>query len=158
MIKQILAANEFLDGYVLNAQLSKLAGISKNAYTFWRDVHAARYRGGRAIFLLASSLPDKYAHLGKKCSDLGGLVLASAFCEFSGLAPSHLVCGNKSSMFKLLDIQIICGFKFVNLKKFYDDLGLSYDKQIYIEKSKFFSPSPLERQIRLTPTLSLGYY
>ena len=46
----------------------------------------------------------------------------------------------------------------VNLKKFYDDLGLDYDLQIYIEKCKFFSPTPLEKRIRLTDTLCLGYY
>lgn len=158
MTRTSLGANEFLDEYVLNIELVKLAKISVNAYTFWSGVVAAKYPRTRVVFLRRDSVIDKFKHLLPLCSRLDGLMLASAFCAFSGLASSHLVRSNNSSFYPLIKQVQICGLKFVNLRAFYDDLGLSYDKQIYIEKAKFFSPSPLERQIRLTSTLSLGYY
>lgn len=157
-MRLVLAQNQFLDEYILNAQLAKEAGISSNAYLFWRGAIQAKFPRSRTVFLRKDSLPRRYASAIKRCDKLDGLVLASAFCAFTGLASSHLVRSNGSSFYSLVDIREICGIKFVNLKKFYDDFGLGYDLQIYIEKSKFFSPSPLERQIRLTSTLSLGYY
>lgn len=158
MTKLTLALNHFLNGYVLNAELAKVAGISKNAYTFWAGVVSARYTNSRVVFLQSQSINDKYSHLLPKCARLDGYVLASAFCDFTGLAPSHLIASNKSSFYNLVKIKSVCGFKFINLKRFYDELGLSYDKQIYIEKSKFFAQNPLEKQIKLTASLSLGYY
>ncbi|WP_221254014.1 cysteine permease [Campylobacter sp. 19-13652] len=158
MTRTSLGANEFLDAYVLNAELAKLANVSVNAYTFWASAVAAKYPHSRVVFLRRDSVAPKFRPLLARCTRLDGLVLASAFCAFSGLASSHLVRSNGSSIYSLIRQISVCGVKFVDLRQFYDDLGLSYDKQIYIEKSKFFSPSPLERQIRLTPTLSLGYY
>lgn len=46
----ILPPNEFLDHYVLNAEFHRLAGISKNAYKFWKKVEIGRYQGTRIIF------------------------------------------------------------------------------------------------------------
>ncbi|EGC9696627.1 cysteine permease, partial [Campylobacter coli] len=130
----ILPPNEFLDHYVLNAEFHRLAGISKNAYKFWKKVEIGRYQGTRIIFLHKNSILEKHREVLKQCSDLSGFVLASAFCSFTGLAPSHLVKKNNSSIYKLLDLKEIHGIKFVNLKKFYDFLGLNYYQHIYIEK------------------------
>ncbi len=153
-----LASNQFLDGYVSNYEISLLAGISQNAYKGWKNVVAASYSGTRAVFLYAKSLPPRHAALAKNCTDLSGCVLAGAFCSFTGLASSHLTRSNNSNLYEKLEIKQIGRLKFVNLKKLYDDLGLPYDMRIYIEKCKYFSPAPLEKRVRLTPTLCLGYY
>ena len=118
----------------------------------------ARYSGSRTIFLRKDSLPLKYAPNIYECDDLSGFVLASAFCSFTTLSPSHLVAKNNSQVYHLLEIKELCGVKLVNLKRFYDDLKLSYDKYIYIEKCHFFSPTPLEKRIKLTSSLCVGYY
>ncbi len=109
----ILPPNEFLDHYVLNAEFHRLAGISKNAYKFWKKVEIGRYQGTRIIFLHKNSILEKHREVLKQCSDLSGFVLASAFCSFTGLAPSHLVKKNNSSIYKLLDLKEIHGIKFV---------------------------------------------
>lgn len=158
MTRAILGSNEFLNEYLLCCEFSKICGVSQNAYKYWSKVVSAHYSGSRTVFLHRDSIPAKFSSYIVLCTKLDGLVLSSAFCAFTGLSSSHLIKSNNSSFYKLVEIKQICGIKFVNLKKFYDDFGLSYDKQIYIEKSKYFSPSPLERQIRLTSTLSLGYY
>lgn len=154
----ILPPNEFLDDYVLNAEFHKIANISKNAYKFWKNINIAKYQGTRTIFLHKNCILKKYKHIVKQCNDLSGFVLASSFCSFTTLAPSHLVKKNNSSIYKLLEIKEIYGIKFVNLKAFYDFLGLDYHQFIYIEKCHFFSPTPFEKRIKITESMCVGYY
>ncbi|MDL2345980.1 cysteine permease [Campylobacter hyointestinalis] len=158
MIKFIIPSNQCLDDYILNYELCKIANINSNTYLFWKNVICASYQGSKTIFLHKSSILDKYKSYIDKCTNLNGYVLASAFCSFTGLANSHLVKSNKSNLYDKLDIKSIDKLKFINLKKFYDDLGLPYEMRIYIEKCKYFSPTPLEKRIKLTDTLCLGYY
>lgn len=154
----ILQQNEFLDDFVLLAQFYTLAGISKNAHKHWKNAVTARYAGSKNIFLKKTSILKKYLSTVKLCDDLEGFVLASAFCSFSGLSPSHLVKGNKSSLYTLFEVKMVCGVKFLKLKAFYDYLGLDYSYHLYIEKCHFFSPTPLEKRIKLTPSMCVGYY
>ncbi|TQR32424.1 cysteine permease [Campylobacter sp. MIT 99-7217] len=158
MTSIVLPPNAFLNDYVLNAQFHKFANISKNAYKFWKNAYVARYQGTRTIFLHKSCILPKHYQALSSCDDLNGFTLASAFCSFTTLAPSHLVEKNNSQIYHLLELKEICGIKFVNLKAFYDLLNLSYDKYIYIEKCHFFSPTPLEKRIKLTSSLCVGYY
>lgn len=157
-MKLILPPNKFLDDFVLGIELAKKAQISSNAYLFWKNIVYAKVTNSRIVFLHKSAVLPKFHQILQTCSSLDGLVLASGFCAFTGLPSSHLIKSNGSNFYKLIEIREICGIKFINLKKFYDDLGLSYDLQIYIEKCKFFSPTPFERRIKLTNTLCLGYY
>ncbi|EAI4131342.1 cysteine permease [Campylobacter jejuni] len=154
----ILPPNEFLDHYILNAEFHRFAGISKNAYKFWKNAEIGRYQGTRIIFLHRNCILEKHQQALRQCSGLNGFVLASAFCSFTGLAPSHLVEKNNSSIYKLLELKEICGIKFVNLKNFYDFLGLNYHQHIYIEKCHFFSPAPFEKRIKITESMCVGYY
>jgi hypothetical protein len=154
----LLSSNHFLDNFVLNVQLCKVAGISTNAYKYWKNGISAKFQGSRTVFLQKNSLPKKYQEALKECTSLEGCVLAQAFCAFTGCANSHLVKSNGSKLYEKLRIFSVCGIKFVDLKKFYDDLGLPYHLQIYIEKCHFFAPSPLEKKIKLTDTLCVGYY
>ncbi|ALV23779.1 hypothetical protein CIG11343_0114 [Campylobacter iguaniorum] len=157
-MKRVLASNEFLDGYICNYELSNLANISSNAYKFWKNEIHATYENSRTVFLYKKSIPQKYQHLINLCLNLDGFVLSSAFCSLTGLSSSHLVKSNRSNLYEKLEIISIGRLKFVNLKKLYDDLNLKYDSHIYIEKCKYFSPPPLEKRIKLTDTLCLGYY
>lgn len=158
MLKIILPPNAFLDDYVLNAEFHKLAGISKNAFKFWKHTLSASYQGTRTIFLHKAHILAKYKTILAQCTNLSGFTLASAFCSFTTLSPSHLVKKNGSQIYKLLEIKELYGVKLVNLKAFYDFLHLSYEKYIYIEKCHFFSPAPLEKRIQITPSLCVGYY
>ncbi len=153
-----LSVNTFLDSYVLNAQFSKKASISPNAYRYWKNVKAASFEGSRSIFLKKDTIPKKYVSIIKDCQDLTGFVPSSAFCSFTGLSSSHLTKSNNSKLYEKLDVVVVEGVKFVNLQKFYDDLGLSYDYNLYIEKCCYFSPEPLEKKIKLTNTMCVGYY
>ncbi|RAZ24328.1 cysteine permease [Campylobacter hyointestinalis] len=158
MVKFTLSSNNFLDDYVLNCEFCSICKISNGAYKFWKDAISASYQNSRTVFLHKKSIPPKYQYAIKSCSNLDGFVLASAFCSFSGVASSHLVASNGSNLHNLLEIKMVDKFKFVNLKKLYDDLGLAYSVHIYIEKCKYFSPTPFEKRIKITDTLCLGYY
>ena len=153
-----LAPKQFLDEFVLNVEFCKNAKISNNAYRFWRGVECAKFEGSTTVFLKKSTILEKHAKAVSTCTALDGLVLASAFCTYTGLASSHLTKSNNSSLYEKLEIVTILGVKFVNLRKFYDNLGLDYGYHIYIEKCKFFAPEPLERKIKLTDCLCIGYY
>ena len=157
-MKLTLAPNEFLDDYVLGCEFARNAEISGNAYLFWSGVVSAKYENSRTVFLHKKSIPARFQEAAELCSDLSGLTLTSAFCSFTTLAPSHLVAKNGSKLYPLFELHEICGIKFINLKKFYDDFGLDYRYRIYIEKCSFFSHSPLEKRIKLTETMCLGYY
>ena len=153
-----LTHNQWLDGYILNKELSLLAGISSNAYRYWKGVEAAKFDDARVVFLRKESILPKYKALTKECTDLTGMVQSGAFCKYTGLAPSHLIEHNHSCIYKALHIIDVCDVKFVNLKKFYDDLGLDYQYHIYIEKCKYFGPSPFEKKINLSNGICVGYY
>ena len=157
-MQNILAPNEFLDDYVLSAELAKNAGISSNAYLFWKNVISAKFENSRIVFLRKNSIPVKFQTIIKTCTPLNGLIPTGVFCSFTSLAPSHLVAKNGSKIYELFKFHEICGIKFIDLKKFYDDFNLSYSYIIYIEKCKFFSPAPFEKRIKLTETMCLGYY
>ncbi len=150
--------NHWLNNYAFNKELSLLAGISSNAYRYWKGVEAAKFDDARVVFLRKESILPKYKALTKDCTDLTGMVQSGAFCKYTGLAPSHLIEHNHSCIYKALHIIDVCDVKFVNLKKFYDDLGLDYHYHIYIEKCKYFGPSPFEKKINLSNGICVGYY
>jgi len=153
-----LSNNQFLDNYILNKEFCQLSGISSNAYRYWKNVQAAKYDGSRVVFLDKRTTLLKYEKIISTCKDLTGLVQSQAFCNFTGIAPSHLIEKNNSCLYKKLEIIDLYGIKLVNLKKFYDDLELDYKYHIYVEKCKYFGPSPFEKKIRLSPEMCLGYY
>lgn len=154
----ILTHNEWLDDYVLNKEFSLMCGISSNAYRYWKEVEAAKFDDARVVFLRKDTILPKYKEVTKNCTSLRGMVQSQAFCKYTGLAPSHLIEHNHSCVYQALEIIDICDIKFVNLKKFYDDLGLDYNYHIYIEKCKYFGPSPLEKKISLSSGICVGYY
>lgn len=158
MQMNILSNNQFLDNYVLNKEICELTGISSNAYRFWKDVKAAKYDGCRAVFLDKNTVLKKYKDVILTCKDLTGFVQSQAFCKYTGIAPSHLIEKNHSVLYKKLEIVDLYGIKLVNLKKFYDDLDLDYSYNIYVEKCKYFGPSPFEKKIKLSSEMCLGYY
>jgi len=153
-----ISHNTMLDKYILNIELSKIVGISSNAYRFWQNVNAVKYDGSRVVYLKTGSIPKKYDKYVQKCTNLDGYIQAQAFCKYTGLASSHLTKSNNSKIYNYLQILQIGTVKLVNLKKFYDDLGLTNDYQIYIEKCKYFGPSPLEKKIKLCNGMCVGYY
>lgn len=154
----ILTHNHWLNHYVLNKEFSLLAGISSNAYRYWQNVEAAKFDDARVVFLRKESILPKYQAIAQQCTDLTGMVQSQAFCKYTGLAPSHLIEQNHSCIYQALEIIDVCDIKFVNLKKFYDDLELDYNYHIYIEKCKYFGPSPLEKKIHLSTGICVGYY
>lgn len=154
----ILTHNHWLNHYVLNKEFSLKANISSNAYRYWKDAEAAKFDDARVVFLRKESILPKYKEIIQQCTDLTGMVQSQAFCKYTGLAASHLVEQNHSCIYKALEIIDVCDIKFVNLKKFYDDLGLDYNYHIYIEKCKYFGPSPLEKKIHLSTGICVGYY
>ncbi|ACZ11055.1 hypothetical protein [Sulfurospirillum deleyianum] len=158
MQMQILTHNHWLNNYVLNKEFSLKAGISSNAYRYWKNVEAAKFDDARVVFLRKESILPRYKAILKECTDLTGMVQSQAFCKYTGLAPSHLIEKNNSCIYKALDIIDVCDVKFVNLKKFYDDLNLNYNYHIYIEKCKYFGPSPFEKKIQLSHGICVGYY
>lgn len=58
---EILTHNHWLNNYVLNKEFSLLAGISSNAYRYWKNVEAAKFDDARVVFYVkrASSLSTK---------------------------------------------------------------------------------------------------
>lgn len=158
MLMVTLPSNCFLDNYTLNTEFSKKAAISPNAYRYWKSIVAAKYESTRTIFLETKFIPAKYDGIVRTCTNLCGLVPSAVFCSYTGLASSHLIKSNGSKLYEKFRIITICGIKFVDLKQFYDDLELDYRYNIYIEKCCYFSPAPLEKKIKLTSTMCIGYY
>ncbi len=158
MIMEKISHNTMLDDYVLNLELSNLLGISSNAYRFWKSVKAVKYDESRVVYIEKNSIPAKYQHYIKKCTDLSGYVQAQAFCKYTGLASSHLTKSNGSKIYTIFEILQIKSVKLINLKMFYDYLGLDYNYHIYIEKCRYFGPFPLEKKIKLGGGMCVGYY
>jgi len=158
MIMEKISHNTMLDDYVLNLELSNLLGISSNAYRFWKSARAVKYDESRVVYLEKKFIPEKYQKYIKSCTDLSGYVQAQAFCKYTGLASSHLTKSNNSKIYSVFDILQISTVKLINLRSFYDYLGLDYNYHIYIEKCRYFGPFPLEKKIKLGGGMCVGYY
>lgn len=158
MNKITLPNNQTLENYILNKELFTLADISQNAYKFWKNIKYAQYPNSRIVFLDKNTIAKKYENLIPKCSNLSGLVLASAFCSMSNLAPSHLNPNNNSNLLNVIKLVDIAGIKFIDLNDFFTKLKIPLNSHIYIEKCCYFAPEPFEKKIKLTNTLCLGYY
>ncbi|MFK5881439.1 MAG: cysteine permease [Sulfurospirillum sp.] len=158
MIMGKISHNTMLDDYILNFELSSLADISSNAYRFWKGVRAVKYDESRVVYLEKKSIPYKYRNYIDGCADLSGYIQAQAFCKYTGLASSHLIKSNNSKIYKIFDILQVRKVKFINLKNFYDYIGLDYNYHIYIEKCRYFGPFPLEKKIKLDGGMCVGYY
>lgn len=156
MIRHTLSDNKTLDEFVLAKELMSLAGLSPNAFCFWKRSYCGLYEGSAIVFIKKSTVPSGYLHLLPKCTALDGYVQSAAFCRYLGLSPSSLVESNGGEFVKQLQIKRIGRAVLVNLKAFYERLGLSMDYQIYVDKCKNFSP--LEKKIRVTKSLCIGYY
>ncbi len=151
-----LSDNSVLDNFILAKELMKIAGISSNAFRYWRGCIAGKYDKSRIVYLHKHFIHKKYQHLIPKCTPLNGLIQSAPFCKYTNLPSSHLTKSNNSLLYNLFEIKFIEGVKFVNLKAFLDKFGLDYSYTIYIEKCKYFAP--LEKKIQLTKTLCLGFY
>ena len=151
-----LSDNSTLDNYILAKELMNLAGISPNAFRYWKECVATKYYKSRVVYIHKKYIHKKYVHLAKECHCLDGLIQAASFCRYTNLSSSHLTKSNNSPIYNLFNIETIENIKFVNLKKFLQKFQLNNSYTIYIEKCKYFAP--LEKKIRLTQNLCLGYY
>ncbi len=151
-----LSDNTTLDNYILAKELMKLAAISPNAFRYWKDCIAVKYYKSRVVFIHKDFIHKKYNYLVEKCTNLEGYIQSSSFCRYTNLPMSHLTKSNHSKIYQLLDIKVVEGIKFINLKFFLSNYELDYSHTIYIEKCKYFAP--LEKKIKLTKNLCLGYY
>jgi len=151
-----LNSNEMLDGYILWLELMRKAELSSNAYRFWGGVKAAKYEGSRVVFLEASSVLSKYISIANECFRLDGYIQSQAFCKFSSLAPSNLVASNNGALHKILGILVLEGVKFVNMRLLLKAFNIPQNSTIYIERCSYFAP--LEKKVKLTKKLCLGYY
>lgn len=151
-----LSINATLDNYVLAKELMELANLSPNAFRYWKDCIAAKYDKSRIVYIHRKYIHRKYKDLVQKCTNLDGYIQSAPFCRYTNLPSSHLTKSNKSTLYELLGIKTIEGVKFVNLKSFLEKFNLDNSSIIYIEKCRYFAP--LEKKIKLTKTLCLGYY
>ena len=153
---EILSDNTRLDNYILAKELMEILNLTPNAFRYWKNCRLAKYDASSIIFLEKSSIPKKYIEFVSVCSDLSGKVQSSVFCRQIGISPSLLVKSNKSEFIDLIEIDTIGRCKLVNLDKFYKRYDLPYHYCIYIDKCKNFSY--MEKKIKLTKSLCMGYY
>jgi hypothetical protein len=151
-----LSINATLDNYILAKELMKIANLSPNAFRYWKDCIAARYDKSRIVYIHKKYIHKKYKNLANKCTNLDGCIQSAPFCRYTNLPSSHLTKSNNSALYELLDIKTVEGVKFVNLNSFLDKFNLNNSFTIYIEKCRYFAP--LEKKIKLTKSLCLGYY
>jgi len=151
-----ISDNFTLDNYILAKELMHLANLSPNAFRYWKKCIGVKYYKSRVVFLHKKYIHKKYINLIDKCSSLEGLIQSSAFCRCTNLPSSHLTKSNHSKIYDILNIEVIEGIKFINFKKFLAQYNLDCTYTIYIEKCKYFAP--LEKKIKLTKKLCLGYY
>lgn len=151
-----LSDNNPLDDFVLAKELMEVLDLTPNAYRYWKNALFARYDSSSIVYIKKTTVPAKYQPYLSVCSDLSGKVQSSAFCRYTGISSSLLVESNKSEFKHYIEIDKIGRCKLVNMAKFYKRFSLPLHYTIYIDKCKNFSY--LEKKIKVTKTLCLGYY
>ncbi|WP_419768559.1 hypothetical protein [Arcobacter sp.] len=76
------------EGYVLNSELHKKAGVSHCAISQLTSV--TKDKLGKLVIIKKGTLPEKYQSAAEKCTDLGKYTLMAEFNRELGMCPHYL--------------------------------------------------------------------
>ena len=123
-----------LNSFWLWREISSKLGVSNPAYKYWKNTPNLKLNN-KYIFLQKNTLPEKHSHVEEILTDLSGH-LPIKFASDQLHVNEHLFSYDKMKMHKEFEYKFVEDVKFVNIKKFFRENGITVSKNSIIQLGK----------------------
>lgn len=123
-----------LNSYWLWREVSSKLGVSNPAYKYWKNTPNLKLNN-KYIFIQKETLPSKHSHVEKILTDLSGH-LPIKYASDRLHVNEHIFSYEKMKLYKEFEYKYVNDVKFVNIKKFFRENGISIAKNSIIQLGK----------------------
>jgi len=123
-----------LNSFWLWREVSSKLGVSNPAYKYWKSTPTLKLNN-KYVFIKKDTLPSKHMHVQEILTDLSGH-LPIKFASDQLHVNEHIFSSDKMKLHKEFEYKFVSDIKFVNIKKFFRENGISVRKNSIIELTK----------------------
>lgn len=115
-----------LNNYWLWSEIRSKLNLSNPAYKFWSMSQNIKLNN-KYVFIQKHSLPKKYIHVEHILTDLSGY-LPIRYASDQLHVNEHVFTYEKMKLYREFEYKFVADIKFVNIKKFFMEFGISVKK------------------------------
>jgi len=123
-----------LNSFWLWREVSSKLGVSNPAYKYWKNTPNLKLNN-KYVFIQKKTLPQKHEHIENILTDLSGH-LPIKFASDQLHANEHIFSSDKMRLHKEFEYKFVQDIKFVNIKKFFKENGITVPKNALIQLGK----------------------
>ena len=123
-----------LNSYWLWREVSFKLGVSNPLYKYWKDTPNLKLNN-KYIFVEKNTLPQKYDYIEPVLTDLSGY-LPIKYASDRLHVNEHIFSYEKMKLYKEFEYKYVQDIKFVNIKKFFRENGITVGKNSIIQLGK----------------------
>ena len=131
-----------LNSFWLYREVYKKLGISNPAYKYWKNTPTLKLNN-KYLFVKKNTLPPKHLHVEEILTDLSGY-LPIKYASDQLHVSEHLFSYEKMRLHREFEYKYVEDIKFVNIKKFFKENGITVKKNSLVHLAKM-------KDIELTP-------
>jgi len=147
-----------LNSFWLWREVSQKLGVSNPAYKYWKSTQSMKLNN-KYVFLKKDTLPQKHLHVQEILTDLSGY-LPIKYASDQLHVNEHIFSYDKMRLHKEFEYKFVADVKFVNIRKFFKENGitLSKDSLIQLGRLKDLEITPDSRFYRLKEDYAVVVY
>ncbi len=123
-----------LNSFWLWREISSKLGLSNPAYKYWTNTPNLKLNN-KYIFLKKETLPQKHMHIQEILTDLSGH-LPIKYASDQLHVNEHLFSSDKMKLHREFEYKFVEDVKFVNIKKFFRENGITVTKNSLVQLGK----------------------
>lgn len=123
-----------LNSFWLWREISSKLGVSNPAYKYWTNTPNLKLNN-KYIFLKKETLPQKHMHIEEILTDLSGH-LPIKYASDQLHVNEHLFSSDKMKLHREFEYKFVEDVKFVNIKKFFRENGITVTKNSLVQLGK----------------------
>ncbi|MEA3229040.1 MAG: hypothetical protein U9P38_08230 [Campylobacterota bacterium] len=123
-----------LNSFWLWREISLKLGVSNPAYKYWKNTPNMKLNN-KYVFIQKKSLPLKHTHIESTLTDLSGY-LPIKFASDQLHVNEHIFSYEKMKLYKEFDYKFVQDVKFVNIRKFFRENGITVPKNSIVQLGK----------------------
>jgi hypothetical protein len=123
-----------LNSFWLWREVSSKLGVSNPAYKYWKSTPNLKLNN-KYIFIQKNSLPQKYEYVESILTDLSGY-LPIKYASDKLHVNEHIFSYEKMKLYKEFEYKYVEDVKFVNIKRFFKEYGITISKNSLVQLGK----------------------
>jgi len=123
-----------LNSFWLWREVSSKLGVSNPAYKYWKNTPNIKLNN-KYVFVQKDKLPQKHLHIQEILTDLSGH-LPIKYASDQLHVNEHLFSSEKMKLHKEFEYKFVADVKFVNIRKFFRENGITVHKNSIIQLGK----------------------